>query len=195
MSLLSAQVVHSTMASAESSSRDCYPITWRSIEVDCYPIAVVVDKWCPGPCPPPCLSCPWEWAIDFRTYPVLPEYLEFQYIAELTRGFLTLHEAARTSDPTAQNQLRREALGYFQLGARAVSGTQVVVEQVGRLDRDTGIFGPYPEPWLLAAASDIADGTSLLRESHSGPGPQPWAAMQEFNEAYLELVYETSIGT
>ncbi|MFI0419964.1 hypothetical protein [Spongiactinospora sp. 9N601] len=195
MSLLSAQAGHSTPASAEGSG-NCYPIFWGNKMVDCVPIPVVVDGWCRGPCPPPpCLSCPWELAIDFRTYPVLPQSQEFQYVADLTLGFHALHAASQAGDTTSRSRLRAEALGHFQRGARTLGRSQVTVEQVGLLDRGAGALGPQPVPWLVAAGNDIIAGMNYLRDGGSGPGLPSGSiqlAVQKFDDAHWK--FETLPG-
>ncbi|RBQ15925.1 hypothetical protein DP939_33525 [Spongiactinospora rosea] len=163
--------------------------------MDCYPIPVVVQKWCPCP-PPPCLTMcrPAEWAIKFRTDTVLPESLQFQYVADVTRGFLSLHEAARTSDAAAKANFRFAALESFQSGARALLGRRVWAERVGVLDREAAVLGPQPVPWLVAAAYDIADGMNILLRTDGTPSGNGQRAMPEFDEAYREFMTQTPIG-
>lgn len=157
---------------------------------------------CPG-CPGPLAE-----AIDFAEYPSLAPRQEDAYLDSFTTGLAYLHDAAQVTDPAKKGALRTAAVQSFAKAAGRLGASRVGLRQVGTADFVRNVFEPTSNRWLTSAGIDLADGLSLMQQAlpagyngeYDYPGPPPGKepiivkAMSEFDEAYTELVEQTSIG-
>lgn len=148
----------------------------------CIPVAVEVDI-CPG--------CP-DYAIGFD-HLVLPE--DWRYLDDLAAG-LGLLDRAASAGPREAAGLRVEAQNAFLSAARRLGDNRIRLGEVGVVDWERGVIRPEPDPWLVAAGTDVGNGLTLMQQALANPDPQPWlaAAMREFDEARLELAFREPVG-
>ncbi|GIG15174.1 hypothetical protein Cme02nite_35060 [Catellatospora methionotrophica] len=154
------------------------PWGWYWVQ-HCFEVPYAYD---PNPC------CIFDYGIDLGVNPVLPEEIEAGYLDHVAGG-LALLGRARVSDARTAAVLRGQAQEAFLSAARLLRTSRVGVEQVGIADIDKQGFDPQPLPWLSRAATDVADGLSLMQQAVASPSPQPWirSAMAEFENATTQL--------
>jgi hypothetical protein len=165
----------------------CLPVfnsSGQIIGYDCrpFPYPVEID---------PCPGCP-DWAISLE-HLVLPE--DPYYVEGLNGGLGLLAEAA-IAEPREAAALRAAAQEEFLAAAGRLGDTRTWLGVVGTVDWEGNRINPDPQPWLEAAGVDLADGLNLMRQAITEPDPQPWldAAMDEFEEAYLEIAQQEALG-
>lgn len=149
----------------------------------CIPIWVEVDL-CPG-CPDHAFE------LDHAVQPA-----DEWWVEGLTNGLGLLDRAAHVG-PREAAGLRAQAQDAFFAAARGLGvGNRVRLGQAGALDWETGVIRPDPDPWLVAAGTDVADGLNAMLQALAGPFPDPWLerAMAEFEEARVELALREPIG-
>jgi hypothetical protein len=148
----------------------------------CIPVDVEIDI-CPG--------CP-DFAFGFD-HLVLPA--DARYVEDLAAG-LGLLDRAAAAGPREAAGLRARAQDAFLSAARRLGDTRVRLGEVGVVDWDRNVIRPDPDPWLVAAGTDVGNGLTLMGQALGNPDPQPWlaAAMREFEEARVELALREPVG-
>jgi hypothetical protein len=165
----------------------CLPILDRSgqiVDWDCHPFELPQEV---DPCP----DCP-DWAFNFD-HLVLPA--DPYYIEDLMSGFRLLERAA-LADPQEAPEYREAAQAAFLAAAERLGETEVRLGETGFVDWELNIIRPDPDPWLVAAGTDVGNGIGLLHQALAEPDPDPWlaAAMAAFEEAYQEIIQRQPIG-
>jgi hypothetical protein len=147
--------------------------------VECFPIydqhGHVIDVICVRvPLAVDRRPCCLDYWIDFHEELVNPAD-QRRYLTDLATGLDLLIQG------------RRDAAGLaFLSSARALRGSAVRF-------RDGG---PSPDPWLVAAGTNLADGLTLMQRVAGDPSPDPWfgAAMVEFDQALAGLSQQRVFG-
>ena len=165
----------------------CLPVlddNGNIVDEECHWLTLAVADLCP-PCP--------DWAItlDPLVNPADPGYVE-----DLGAG-LALLDLAAGAGPREAAVLRAAAQDAFLASAERLGDTAVRPGVVGTVDWEHRVIEPSPEPWLVAAATDLAGGLNQLREAIANPEPTPWlrAGMAQLQEAHQEIVQQQPIGT
>jgi hypothetical protein len=181
LGLLAAFVAIPATPAAASGGQLCLPLhnaNGQIVDWVCIPIEVAV-------CPPPC----GPWAIDLRGDIVLPVELEISYLDALSNGLQLVGAAAGERDPAVVNRLLGQAEEQFLTSARILGDTRVEPGDMGLADLRANVVRPDPDPWLIAAGTDVGNGIWQMQAALAGPTPNPWteASMSSFLSAYQHL--------
>lgn len=150
-------------------------------------------------CPPVYVNWSWEFECPRCGLAVnwLPDPQEIMG-RQTALGLSDLSSAGRTLDPVQRARLRAKAFDEFTQAAQATPGTRPFPAQVGFIDQ-LGTVSPRPDPWLQAAAQDIAAGVGYIQLALSdwtGAGGAVFRqqAVAKLDEAYAELANAQVIG-
>lgn len=173
-------VTTATPAYAATSTTYCFPFFQDGVLIGYYCIEVPF-AYDPNPC-----LCP-DFAIDILTNPALETDWQRGYLGEVGRGLGLLGQAA--ANPREATRLRQQAQAAFVSAGRYLGGVSLSLRQVGIADVAELRLDPSPEPWLVAAGSDLVDGLQLIQlaRASSAPAPLLARAMVEFEAAYQQL--------
>jgi hypothetical protein len=163
----------------------CFPVYWHGIIIgwECHRIPIPVEM---DICP----RCP-DWALSFDH---LVNPADPRYVRDILDGLDLLGQAAL--NPRQADQLRAAAQLEFIAAAGRVGDPEIQPGEVGIVDWQRNVIEPEPDPWLVAADTDLADGLRLMQRGLREPDPSPWldAAMDQFEEAYQEIARQQPVG-
>lgn len=183
---------------------DCYWIRdpLNPPHLKCVPVYVPVEvapPWVDG-----CPHCGFAFEMDQEG--IRPDEFEI-FVERVAFGFSTWSEAALSTDPGQQEQLRNAALDQYTEAAELLGDVQAQVAAYGLADQQTeklyAVSGAFPEPWVPAPGQWglqpdswqwpglMTDAIANLQAGIADPGQMPQQrtfAAEHLDEAYANVL-------